>query len=175
VVNDILAAGAHNILVWTSDAVREAQIWNKAFAQKSRSNAVLSVFTPKPDEDPRKQLRDVLRQYMVPGSPLDALIVDQYGVDMNLVKAELDLISLGGTEEDAAMYKLFTAHFQVYDPADAVVKATYDYLRKANLFSHRIAKPAVKYYESQESESRQIVLVETTASYVNSAHVSGLN
>ena len=174
-LDEALATDAKNILVWAPDAIRESKVWEMAVEGRNRPDVTVSVFTPKPAVDIRTQLRDVMRQYMVPGSPLDALIIDRYGVDMSLIQSELDLISLGGTEEDAALYKLLSAHFHVYNPAEALIKATYNLLRDENLFSHRIAKPAVKYYESEESESGQVVLVETSASYVNSTYVSSLN
>ena len=96
-------------------------------------------------------------------------------IDLAFIQSELDLLSLGGTEEDAALNKLLSAHFHVYNPADVLIQATYNILREENLFSHRIAKPVVKYYESEESESGQVVLVETSASYVKSTYVSSLN
>lgn len=175
VLDEALATDAKNILVWAPDAIRESQIWEMAVEGRNRPDVSVSVFTPKPAVDIRTQLRDVLRQYMVPGSPLDALIIDKYGVDMSLIQSELDLLSLGGTEEDAALNKLLSAHFHVYNPADVLIQATYNILREENLFSHRIAKPVVKYYESEESESGQVVLVETSASYVKSTYVSSLN
>ena len=174
-LNEALASDAKNILVWAPDAIRESRIWEMAVEGRNRPDVTVSVFTPKPAVDIRTQLRDVLRQYMVPGSPLDALIIDRYGVDMSLIQSELDLIRLSGTEEDAALYRMLSARFRIYDPAEALIKATYNLLREENLFSHKIAKPVVKYYESEESDSGQVVLVETSASYVNSTYVSSLN
>ena len=174
-LDDALASDAKIILVWAPDAIRESRVWEMAAENRNRPGVTVSVFSPKPALDIRTQLRDVLRQYMVSGSPLDALIIDRYGVDLSPIQSELDLISLGGTEEDAALNELMSARFHIYDPADVLIKATYNLLREENLFSHKIAKPVVKYYESEESESGQVVLVETSASYVNSTYVSSLN
>lgn len=174
-VDNALTAGAQNILVWAPDAVRESKVWENALESRHRTDATLAVFTPRPALDVRTQLRDVLRQYLVTGLPLDAVIVDGYGVDLRPLQSELGLIRLCGTEEDAAFDKMLSARFQFYEPADALIRTTYSLLREENLFAHKIAKPVVKYYESAESESGNVVLVEVSDTYVNSKYVSSLD
>ena len=174
-LDEALESGAQNILVWASEAVRESKVWEGALAGKHRTDATLAVFTPKPAVDVRTQLRDILRQYQVCGLPLDALILDSYGVELGPLQSEVGMIRLCGTEEDAAFDKMLSARFQFFEPAGALIRTTYALLREENLFAHRIAKPLVKYYESAESGSGQVVLVETSASYVNSTYVSSLN
>ena len=174
-VDNALAAGAQNILVWAPDAVRESKVWEKALEARHRTDATLAVYTPKPAVDVRTQLRDILRQYLVTGLPLDALIVDSYSVDLAPLQSELKLIRLGGTEEDVAFDKMLSARFQILDPAGALLINTYNLLREENLFAHKIAKPAVKYYRSAESFSGEVILVDTPASYVNRTYVSSLN
>jgi hypothetical protein len=174
-VDNALAAGAQNILVWAPDAVRESKVWEKAMEARQRTDATLAVYTPKPAVDVRTQLRDILRQYLVTGLPLDALIIDGYGVDLAPLQTELSLIRLSGTEEDAAFDKMLSARFQFLEPVEALLTTTYSLLREENLFAHKIAKPAAKYYQSVESESGEVILVETSASYVNRTYVSSLN
>lgn len=174
-IDNALAAGAQNMLVWAPEAVRESKVWEKALAEKHCADATLAVFTPKPALDVRTQLRDVLRQYQVTGLPLDALIIDSYQVNLMPLHSELGLIRLSGTEEDAAMDKMLSPGFQFFEPADAVLDYTYSLLREQNLFAHKIAKPLVKYYESVESGSGQVVLVEASDSYVNSTYVPSLD
>ena len=174
-VDEVLADGARNILVWAPDAVRESKVWEHALEAKQRTDATLAVYSPRPALDVRTQLRDILRQYLVTGLPLDALILDGYGTDLRPLRSELDLIRLCGTEEDAAFDKMLSASFGIYEPADALINTTYNLLREENLFAHKIAKPAVKYYESAESESGNVVLVEASDSYVNSTYVSSLD
>jgi len=170
-----LAHGQRNIAVWASDAVRETQVWERALEARKRTDSHLAVFTPQKALDVRTQLRDILRQYQVTGLPLDALIIDNYQVNMAPLQSELGLIRLCGTEEDAAFDKMLSPQFRFYNPVDAIIDNTYSYLREHNLFAHKIAKPQVKYYESAESESGIIVLVEAASSYVQNAYVPEFN
>lgn len=167
------ADGARNIAVWAPQAVKEARIWEKAFGQ--RSDATLSVHTPAQAVDIRNRFRDVLRQYQVTGLPLDALILDGYNMDENLIRAELRLIRLSGTEEDQAFNEMLTKDFRIYNPADALIDGTYEILRKENLFTHQIAWPQVKYYETQENEAGEVVLVEVGSNYVKKTYVPELH
>lgn len=170
-LDTVLSRGAQNIAVWAPDAVRETRVWDVSFARRRKAHATLAVFTPQQAVDVRTQLRGLLRQYMVTGLPLDALILDDYKVKIGPLLSELALIRLCGTEEDAAFAAMLSPSFRFYDPADALIGHTYSLLREENLFAHRVAKPLVKYYESAESKSGDLVLVEAAASYVNSAYV----
>ncbi len=174
-IDSTLARGARNIAVWASNAVRETEVWENALAARKRTDVTLAVFTPQKALDVRTQLRDLLRQYQVTGLPLDALIIDDYQVNMAPLQSELGLIRLCGTEEDATFDKMLTSGFQFYNPTDAIIDNTYTYLREHNLFAHRITKPQMKYYESAESESGMIVLVEAASSYVQKTYVPEFN
>ena len=174
-LDQALEAGVQNIAVWAPKAVKDSRIWETAFGLKDRVDATLAVFTPEQALDVRTQLRGILRQYRNTGLPLDALIIDDYQVDLGPLQSELRLIRRGGTEEDAAFDKMLSARFNFYDPADALIRTTYGILREENLFAHRIARPVVKYYETAESEMGEQVLVEAAPSYVQSAYVSELH
>lgn len=174
-INDALTAGARNIAVWASRPVRESRIWENAFEQADRPDATLAVFTPEQAMDVRTQLRNILRQYSVNGLPLDALIIDDYHVDLSPLQSELSLIRRCGTEEDTAFDKMLPASFRFFEPGEALINTTYGILRSENLFAHRIARPVVKYYETAESELGDVVLVEAATSYVQNAYVSNLH
>ena len=169
----VKADGARNIAVWAPQAVKDARIWEKAFGR--RADATLSVHTPAPAVDIRNRFRDVLRQYQVTGLPLDALILDGYDMDENLIRAEIRLIRLGGTDEDQAFGEMLSKDFRIYNPADALLDSTYELLRKENLFTHQIAWPQVKYFETQENEAGEVVLVEVGSNYVKKKYVPELH
>ena len=169
----VKADGARNIAVWAPQAVKDARVWEKAFGR--RADATLSVHTPAPAVDIRNRFRDVLRQYQVTGLPLDALILDGYDMDENLIRAEIRLIRLGGTEEDRAFNEMLPGDFRIYNPADALLDATYEILRQENFFTHQIAWPQVKYYETQENEAGEVVLVEVGSNYVKKKYVPELH
>lgn len=174
-LEEALAAGAQNILVWAPDAVRESRVWEKALEVRRPTDATLAVLTPRPALDVRTQFRDILRQYQATGLPLDVLVMDVYGLDVVPLQSELGLIRLCGTEEDAAFDRMLSARFGFFEPSAAILRTTYGLLREQNLFAHKIARPVVKYYESVESESGNVILVEAAASYVNSTYVSSFN
>ena len=169
----VKADGARNIAVWAPQAVKDARIWEKAFGRRADAN--LSVHPPAPAVDIRNRFRDVLRQYQVTGLPLDALILDGYDMDENLIRAEIRLIRLGGTNEDQAFGEMLSKDFRIYNPADALLDSTYELLRKENLFTHQIAWPQVKYFETQENEAGEVVLVEVGSNYVKKKYVPELH
>ena len=167
--------GARNIAVWASRPVRLSGTWEKALEQNNYEGVSLGVFTPEQALDVRTQLRNILRQYQATGLQLDALIIDSYTVNVGPLKSELAMIRRGGTEEDAAFDKMLSSGFDFYEPADVLIRTTYDFLRENNLFSFRTARPLVKYYETKESDSGEVVLTEAAASYVFSTYVSELH
>jgi hypothetical protein len=147
VLNQAFGKGAVNAAVWTSPALKEAKIWEQAFARQNRPGKHMAVFSSDPSLDVRGQFRDILRQYQVSGLPLEALIVDSYQIDLGTLESELRIIRTAATEEDAAFDKMMAPQFKFYEPADALIRATLGILREENLFAHRIARPAVKLYE----------------------------
>ncbi len=136
-----------NVLVWAPEAVKNAKVWEQAFARRNYTDKNIAVYTSAPSKDVHNQLREILRQYQVTGLPLDALIVDSYQTTIGPLESELRIIRTAATEEDAAFDKMLSAQFKFYEPADAIIRTTYGILREENLFAHRIARPVVKIYE----------------------------
>lgn len=136
-----------NVLVWAPEAVKSAKVWEQAFARRNYTDKSIAVYTSAPSKDVHNQLREILRQYLVTGLPLDALIVDSYQTTIGPLESELRIIRTAATEEDAAFDKMLSAQFKFYVPADAIIRTTYGILREENLFAHRIARPVVKIYE----------------------------
>lgn len=163
--------GARNLAVWTSPQVAGAEVWQKLFSQYAWADAQLTVLSPEPALDVRTELRHLLRQYRSAGRTLDALLVDSYSAKPSLLNSELYLIRQGGTEEDAYFDKMISRDFRFLEPKSCVVQATYRILRSQSLFTHRIARPSVRYYETVESAQGLPVLEAVTASYVQNAYV----
>lgn len=138
---------ATNVVVWTSEPVKNAKVWEQALAKSNRPDKSIAAYSTDASEDVRLQFRDILRQYQVTGLPLDGFLVDSYQVNVRELESELRIIRMAATEEDAAFDKMLSAHFIIYEPADALIRTTYAILREENLFAHRIARPVVKLYE----------------------------
>ena len=138
---------ATNVVVWTSEPVKNAKVWEQALAKLNRPEKSIAVYSADPLLDLQQQFRDILRQYQVTGLPLDAMILDSYQVDFGPLETELGIIRADATEEDAALDKMVSANFKFYEPADALIRTTYRILREENLFAHHISLPVVKLYE----------------------------
>lgn len=138
---------ANNVVVWTSEPVKDAKVWEQALAKMNKPGKSIAVYSTDPSQEPNQQFRDILRQFQVTGLPLDAMILDCYQADFGPLEEELGIIRTDATEEDAAFDKMVSAQFKFYEPADALIRTTYAILREENLFAHRIARPVVKLYE----------------------------
>lgn len=174
-LEDAFAGGAVNLAVWTSRDVRTAGVWQSVFRQAARPGSTLSVITPESALDVRTEFRDVLRQYRATGRTLDALLIDSYSLDTFPLRGEVELIRRAGTDEDAALDKMLAPEFRVLDAGSSVVRSTYNLLRRENLFTHRIARPYARFYETAESLDGSSVLVEVASSYVQNAYVPDIN
>lgn len=168
------AAGARNIAVWTGRATRRSNAWQSVFERNGWDDARLAVLTPESALDIRTEFRNLLRQYRSSGRMMDALIVDSYNFDRTYLESELTLIRREGTEEDSAFAKMLSKGFRILDPQQALIHTTYEMLRSQRLFTHRIVRPSLHFYETVEAESGLPVLVEVTPTYVQEAYVQDL-
>lgn len=169
-LEDAVSAGARNIAVWASPEVRSSRAFEEAFAAMDAQGSVKSI-VPEPALDLRTEFRSLLRQYQASGEQLDALILSDYSVDLGLIDSELEIIGRCGTEEDTALSRMLSPGFTVIDPGTSVAGAVYRYLRGRNLFTHRIALPSVRWFETGVSEKGEPAIVEAGYSYVLQSYV----
>lgn len=175
-LDDALQPGNVNIAVWTSREVCDSKAWENAFALKSANGkASIAVLDPERAFDIRTELRSLLRLYIGSGRSLDVIILDRFGTSSAPLESEIQMIRRGATEEDAAFAKMLSPDFRIITPEESITRATYGILRSGRLFSHRIALPQVRYYETSEGVQGSQVLVEVTAPYVQSTYVQDLN
>ena len=102
---------------------------------------------------------------------LDVILLDTYQAKPSYLASELDIIRQAGTEEDASFDRMLSRTFYFIEPKAALAKAGYDLLRSRNLFTHRIARPLVRFYLTEESVQGGPLLEEVDASYAESAYV----
>lgn len=170
-LDEVYASGAREIAVWTGREVASSGVWQEVFAEKGWEDAHIAVIAPTAALDVRTELREVLRQYRETGRVLDALIIDSYTVSLAPLESELRLVREAGREEDAAFQAMLAPDFAIWDPGSSLVRYTYNLLRERHLFTHRIARPEVFYYESAESREGTPLLVETSADYAQRNYV----
>jgi len=108
-------------------------------------------------------IKSFLDDYIAEGheEPLDVIMVDDLGLNINELKSELaSLISIMN-EESMVYGKLISNNFRFIDSASSTSRWTYNYLRSKNLFTHNIHLPQITTYipvEAQD-ESNTILLI----------------
>ena len=124
----------------------------------------------------RPAFRDMLRIYrsLKPGTNLDAVLLDSFMADVEELDAEKEHIHRQITEEDMAFDRILMPHFRFIEPTASLTDALYRLLREKNLFTHDIAYPSVRYYQTEENRDGEFVPVEVSAAYL-SAHTNSQN
>ena len=124
----------------------------------------------------RPAFRDMLRIYrsLKPGTNLDAVLLDSFMADVEELDAEKEHIHRQITEEDMAFDRILMPHFRFIEPTASLTDALYRLLREKNLFTHDIAYPSVRYYQTEENRDGEFVPVEVSAAYL-SAHTNSVN
>ena len=174
-LEDAYASGARSLAVWTTRDVRNSGVWQAVFDSMDYSDAHISVIAPDTALDIRTEFRNLLRQYNNTGRVLDALLIDSYSVDMTPLQTELALIQGSVTAEDEAFRAMLSPDFKMMVPTSSIFDATYRLMRENHLFTHRIARPSIHYYETAESGEGTPLLVETTADYALNTYVPNLH
>lgn len=108
-------------------------------------------------------MKSFLDDYMAEGheEPLDVIMVDDLGLDINELKSELaSLISIMN-EESMVYGRLISTNFRILDAASSICRWTYNHLRENNLFTHNIYKPQINTYIPVEAQdgSNSILLI----------------
>ena len=79
------------------------------------------------------------------------------------------------TEEEDAFSAMLPQNFQILDPGACIVDALYSLLREENLFTHRIHRPSVRFFVTEESLEGGLQKVPLSAQYVQSEYVPHIN
>ena len=124
----------------------------------------------------RPAFRDMLRVYrsLKPGSNLDAVLLDSFTVNLEELESEKEHIHRQITEEDMAFDRILMPHFRFIDPGISLTNALYRLLREKSLFTHDIAYPTIRYYQTEENLEGDFVPVEVSAEYLSAQTQSAL-
>ena len=171
-----LDGGARNLAVWTDSATAASHAWEAVFDEVKVPGATLEVLVPEDALDIRTQYRDVLSQYRTSERSLDALLLDSYTPgNLPLLVGETGILRSADTDEEMAFDKLLSPSFCILEPVSIVVDATYRLLREQHLFTHRIARPSLSFYESDLSTAGEPILLEASEAYIQRTYVSNLD
>ena len=160
-------AGYKSVAVWAPAEARSAYEYA---AQALTPQMDVTVVSTTGNGILRPAFRDMLRIYrsLKPGSNLDAVLLDSFTASKEELEAEKEHIHRQITEEDMAFDRILMPHFRFIDPSISLTSALYRLLREKNLFTHDIAYPAVRYYQTEENLEGVFVPVEVSADYLSS-------
>ncbi len=161
-------SGVQHLGLWADSDVIGSGAYQAVFARKYRNGSTLAAFSPVPSGDLRTRFRDFLRQYRdgAPGQ-LNALLLDDFGVDTSFIMAEVARIREQGSAEDVALNRVLAADFRCIDPMAAMTTVCYFLLRRDNRFTHDIAYPKARFYQAEESAEGYPVLIELSDRYLS--------
>ena len=159
-------AGCRSVAVWAPQEARSAY----EHAALAYPKMEVTVVSTTGNGMLRPAFRDMLRIFrsLKPKETLDAVLLDSFTADMDELAAEQEHIHRQITEEDMAFDRTLTPHFRFIEPNASLTSALYRLLRERNLFTHDIAYPAVRYYQTEENRDGEYVPVEVSAEYISS-------
>ena len=162
-------AGCRSVAVWAPQEARSAY----EHAALAYPEMEVTVVSTTGNGMLRPAFRDMLRIFrsLNPKSTLDAVLLDSFTADLEELNAEKEHIHRQITEEDMAFDRILTPHFRFIEPNACLTSALYRLLRERNLFTHDIAYPSVRYYQTEENRDGEYVPVEVSAEYI-SAHAN---
>ncbi len=162
-------AGCRSVAVWAPQEARSAY----EHAAQAYPQMTVTVVSTTGNGMLRPAFRDMLRIFrgLKPKESLDAVLLDSFTANLEELSAEQEHIHRQITEEDMAFDRILTPHFRFIEPNASLTSALYRLLRERNLFTHDIAYPSVRYYQTEENRDGEYVPVEVSAEYI-SAHAN---
>lgn len=152
--------------------IKHAAVWapaeaGEAYLSYAADRIDLTVITPE-GGDIRTAFRNLLRQYRQrkPNTVLDAVLLDSFTADMDELAAEVEHIHRQITEEDMSFDSMLAVGFRFLEPTSCLTDACYRLLREKNLFTHNIAYPSARYFQTEESMDGEYVPVEVSLDYL---------
>lgn len=155
--------GLARVAVWAPLETRSAY---EEAASRLSPGMDLVVISPSGGNE-RTAFRDLFRQYRDarPGMRMDALILDDFSANLEALSAEQEHIYRKITEEDMSFDRILAPQFRFVEPKSSLVSACYRLLRERNLFTHNIAYPAVRYFQTEEGPDGYCLPVEIGPAY----------
>ena len=160
-------AGYKSVAVWAPAEARSAY---EHAAQALTPQMDVTVVSTIGNGILRPAFRDMLRIYrsLKPGSNLDAVLLDSFTADLVELESEKEHIHRQITEEDMTFDSILMPRFRFIEPNASLTAALYRLLRERNLFTHDIAYPTVRYYQTEENRDGEFVPVEVSSAYLSS-------
>ena len=143
-----------NVGVLADSAAIADRVYESVFAeQTSRKASHSSLLFQGSPRGNGHELVSFLEQYSQAGysNPLSVLIVDDYSVDIDSLKAELAAIRVELSDAQLLYGSLVSDDFRILDTRSTVAHECYRRLRSSNTFTHNIAYPRARALVSSPS------------------------
>ena len=140
----------------------------RAKAAKVGIDSVLCVGFKVPEgEDPLLSFLDRYSELGI-SRPLDAILVDDLGVDLSVFSESLGNITSVMNAESLTYGNLISPEFKIIDSRSRICKATYSILRSSNLFTHYISQPRQLDYMliPKEGSEKALMLLQYNERYI---------
>lgn len=159
--------GCKQVVVWSSE---ESVSVYDSLSRRYAPGVEVSVCSVPVGDDPRAAFRTLLRQVRTrnPRIVVDAVLLDSYLMNLPALEAELVHIRRQITEEDLSFDRMLSPDFHFIDPESSLTLSCYRLLRQQNLFTHNIAYPSARYYQTEEGPDGDYVMVEVGVDYLES-------
>ena len=160
-------AGCKRVAVW---APAEACAVYQETASLLYPDMTVTVIPAAGNAPLRQAFREMLRSFrnQRPSGVLDAVLLDSFEANPDELVAEQEHIHRQITEEDMAFDRIMAPVFRFIEPRKSLTEACYRLLREQNLFTHDIAYPAARYYQTEENREGEFVLVQVSSDYLSS-------
>ena len=155
-IGEALAADKDDLSVgvWADSALVASLAYQNVFGRMARAagkgSSVLYPISPEGEGDIRERLLSWLDAYseICGGRQLDALLIDDYGVNIASLEAELADIRKEDSFQKLTYARLLSEDFRFIDVMESLTGRCYDILRKDNLFTHNISYPSLTLYQT---------------------------
>lgn len=140
--------------VWADSALVASNAYQNVFARMAKAAgkgaSAFYPLSPVGEGDIRERLLSWLDAYseICGGRQLDALLIDDYGVNIEALEAELADIRKEDSFQKLTYARLLSKDFRFIDVMESLTGRCYDILRKENLFTHNISYPYITLYQS---------------------------
>ena len=155
-IGEALAADKEDLSVgvWADSTLIASMAYQNVFSRMAKSagkgSSVLYPLSPAGEGDIRERLLTWLDAYseICGGRQLDALLIDDYGVNVAALEAELADIRKEDSFQKLSYARLLSKDFRFIDVMETLTGRCYDILRKENLFTHNISYPSLTLYQT---------------------------
>ena len=154
-LDEVMTSGQNSIMagILCGKEYSSYGIHSGKFKAKAKEHGIKDadcVVFPIGGDESSDMVRVFLDKYIGAGftKPLNAIIIDDYGIEENGIKISLaNLISVLN-EESMTYRKLIADDFKIVSSSSSVINFCYNYLRENNSFTHNISQPSVSVYYS---------------------------